>query len=89
MQNIAVVSALLEDQHRMLPVVHKTGARIDLITEIVQQVAQTARKAPFDSRCWDIMPAVIGQIKILLGYTECRFIIASTAGRLRNKCADK
>ena len=43
MHNIAVTAALFEDQHLAFPVVHETGAAIDPVGIVVQQVTQAAR----------------------------------------------
>lgn len=58
MHDNAIIAALFEDQHRAFPVVHKTGAAIDPMAEIVQQMIQAAGKTPLDVRDRDVVPAM-------------------------------
>ena len=58
MHDIPVCSTLLKDQHRIFPIVHETGAPIDPMTEIIEQLAQAAGKAPLDICQRDSVPAV-------------------------------
>jgi hypothetical protein len=39
MHDIPVCAALLKDQHRIFSIVHETGAAIDPMTEVIEQVA--------------------------------------------------
>lgn len=57
-QDVALVSALFEDQLRIFTIVHEADAAVDALTEVVQQVAQAAREAPLDIRLRDGVPTV-------------------------------
>jgi hypothetical protein len=58
MYDIAIAAALLKNQHRIFPAVHKTDTAIDTNAEIIEQIAQTAGKTPLNICHRDVVPAV-------------------------------
>lgn len=52
------MALLFKDPNRALAVIHEAGATVDPLTEIVEQMAQTARKAALDIRSPDVVPVL-------------------------------
>lgn len=56
----ANITMLLENHLRTFPDIHETGASIDSVTEVIQQMMQTAWEASFDIGYRKVVPPMDG-----------------------------